>query len=147
MDRYSCGGCRRGVDHLAYIEGAQVNRAEKITVWQPLSGTNGRAAAIIAVIVPWHKACGFMDGDNISLNQRIKSMDNLIPQYEPKGEVFKNLMFCALSLTAGIFYFFFKVAGQGSFEWYDGLVLTVLGAGAGFFYKRAQVSERDAQEE
>lgn len=74
-------------------------------------------------------------------------MDNLIPQYEPNGEVFKNLMFCALSLTAGIFYFFFKVAGHGSLEWYDGLVLTALGAGAGFFYKQAQVSEQHAHDE
>lgn len=74
-------------------------------------------------------------------------MENLISQYEPKGEAFKNLMFCALSLTAGIFYFFFKVAGHGSLEWYDGLVLTAIGAGAGFFYKQAQVSQRKACEE
>lgn len=74
-------------------------------------------------------------------------MDNLIPQYEPNGGVFKNLMFCALSLTAGIFYFFFKVAGQDNMEWYDGLVLSALGAGAVFFYKQTQVGERDAHHE
>ena len=73
-------------------------------------------------------------------------MDNLVPQYEPKGEVFKNLLFCALSLTAGIFYFFFKVAGHGNMEWYDGLVLAVVGAAAGFFYKQTQVRGRDVHE-
>jgi hypothetical protein len=74
-------------------------------------------------------------------------MENLIDQYEPKGEVFKNLMFCALILTAGIFYFFFKISGHGSFEWYDGLVLTAIGAGAGFFYKQAQGNEKRTYEE
>ena len=74
-------------------------------------------------------------------------MENLIKQVEPKGEVFKNLMFCALNLTAGILYFFFKTSGHGSLEWYDGLVLTALGAGAGFFYRQAQVNEKNVHEE
>jgi TRAP-type uncharacterized transport system fused permease subunit len=105
------------------------------------------AAAIIAVITPWHKGCGGTGGYIISLTKRITSMDNLIPQYEPNNEVFKNVMFCALCLTAGIFYFLFKTLGHSSFQWYDWLVLAAAGAGAAFFYKQTQAGERNADRE
>jgi membrane protein CcdC involved in cytochrome C biogenesis len=73
-------------------------------------------------------------------------MDNLIPQYEPNNEVFKQIVFCALCLSAGIFYFLFKLFSHSSFEWYDGLVLGAVGAGAGFFYKKAQEYEKNREE-
>lgn len=74
-------------------------------------------------------------------------MDNLIPQYEPNNEVFKQIVFCALCLSAGIFYFLFKLFSHGSLEWFDGLVLSAVGAGAGFFYRKAQQYEKDKGEE
>ncbi len=70
-------------------------------------------------------------------------MDNLIPQYEPNNEVFKNVMFCALSLCAGIFYFLFKRFGDSSMEWYDWVVFGIIGTAAGFFYRKLQAQERN----
>lgn len=68
-------------------------------------------------------------------------MDNLIPQYEPNNEIFKNVIFIALCLTAGILYFLFKMMDHSSFEWYDWLVFVVVGAGSGFFYKKIRMGE------
>lgn len=69
-------------------------------------------------------------------------MNNIIGNYQPDNELFRNLFFAVIMAITGIYYVSVKTFVHSDYTWYDYTAITAIAVLSLYFYYRSRVKSR-----